>query len=126
GLVLDGEPLTVERMKAAMIQTFVEQDCMTEEFIVAPGAQGAVGHEMGSGPIRAREPVIIDLWPRDLPSSCFADMTRTFVVGDPPSEIAEWHGLVRDAVDRCIAAVRPGVTGREVFDIACDVFEEHG
>ena len=56
----------------------------------------------------------------------FSDSLRTFVVGDPPSEIAEWHGLVRDAVDRSIAAVRPGVTGREVFDIACDVFEEHG
>jgi Xaa-Pro aminopeptidase len=126
GLVLEGEPLTVERIKAAMTQTFVEHDCTTEEYIVAPGAQGAVGHDLGSGPIRAGEPLIIDVFPRDMSSGCFADMTRTFVVGDPPSEIAEWHKLVREAVDRSIAAVRPGVTGREVFDLACDVFEEHG
>jgi Xaa-Pro aminopeptidase len=126
GLVLDGEPLTVERVKAAMTQTFIEHDCTTEEFIVAPGAQGAVGHDMGSGPIRAGEPLIIDVFPRDLASTCFADMTRTFVVGEPPAEIAEWQVLVREAVERSIAAVRPGATGREVFDISCDVFEEHG
>jgi Xaa-Pro aminopeptidase len=126
GLVLDGEPLTVERVKAAMTQTFIEHDCTTEEFIVAPGAQGAVGHEMGSGPIRTGEPLIIDVFPRDLASSCFADMTRTFVVGEPPAEIAEWHELVQEATERCIAAVRPDVTGREIFDLACDVFEEHG
>jgi Xaa-Pro aminopeptidase len=53
-------------------------------------------------------------------------MTRTFVVGEPSAEIAEWHGLVREALDRCIEAIRPGVSGREIHDIACDVFEEHG
>jgi Xaa-Pro aminopeptidase len=126
GLVLDGELLTVERVKSAMEQAFVEHGCASDEFIVAPGAQGAVGHDMGSGPIHAHEPLVIDVWPRDRSSACFADMTRTFVVGDPPPEIAEWHGLVREALDRCIEAIRPGVTGREIHDAACDVFEEHG
>jgi Xaa-Pro aminopeptidase len=126
GLILDGELLTVERLKAAMDQTFVEHGCASEDFIVAPGPQGAVGHEMGSGPIGVNEPLVIDIWPRDRSSACFADMTRTFVVGDPPPEIAEWHGLVREALDRCIEAIKPGVTGRAIHDVACDVFEAHG
>ena len=53
GLQLDGEPLTVERVKSAMSQTFAAHGTTAEEFIVAPGAQGAVGHDMGSGPIQA-------------------------------------------------------------------------
>ena len=126
GLVLDGEPLTVERIKAAIDDAFVANGCASEEYIVAPGPQGAQGHEMGHGPIRPNEPLVIDVWPRDRASACFADMTRTFVVGDPPREIAEWHALVREALDRCVAAIKPGVTGREVHDVACDVFEEHG
>ena len=50
-LWLDGEPLTVERVKAAMRRVFAEHGCSAEEFIVAPGPQGAAGHEMGHGPI---------------------------------------------------------------------------
>jgi hypothetical protein len=28
-------------------------------------------------------------------SSCFADLTRTFAVGDPPGANREWHALCR-------------------------------
>jgi Xaa-Pro aminopeptidase len=125
-LSLDGETLTAERIKAAIDERFVELGCSAEDFIVAPGAQGAVGHETGHGPIPAKEPLIIDVWPRDRETACFADMTRTFVVGEPASELAEWHALVREALDRAIDALRPGVGGRAVYDVACDVFEQRG
>ena len=39
---------------------------VADEFIVSHGAQSAVGHDMGSGAIAAGEPVVIDLWPRDI------------------------------------------------------------
>src|SRR3954470_863030 len=51
GLVVEGEPLTVERIKNAMSQTFAAHGCTADDFIVAPGPQGAVGHDMGFGPI---------------------------------------------------------------------------
>ena len=35
-----------------------------------PAPQGAVGHDMGSGPIEAGVPVVVDLWPRDNESFC--------------------------------------------------------
>ena len=47
-LVLDGEQLTVERVKAEMNVAFAAHDSTADEYIVAPGAQGAVGHDMGS------------------------------------------------------------------------------
>jgi Xaa-Pro aminopeptidase len=125
-LMLDGEPLTSERIKLAIGQVFTEHDCSADDFIVARGAQGAEGHNTGSGPISVGEPLVIDLWPKDRESACFADMTRTFVVGDPPEEIAEWHRLCKEVLDRSLEAVKPGVKGKVLFDLSCDVFEEHG
>jgi Xaa-Pro aminopeptidase len=71
--------------------------------------------------------VIVDLWPQDRASACFADMTRTFVAGAAPSdELVAWHALCREALTRCVDAVRPGAAGREIWGIACDVMEAAG
>jgi Xaa-Pro aminopeptidase len=57
-------------------------------------------------------------------------MTRTFVVGAPAPEhaelIAAQEELVRAALDQARAAVRPGVTGKELYDATCDRFETAG
>lgn len=126
GLQLDGEPLTVERVKAAMAQTFAAHGATAEEFIVAPGPQGAVGHDMGSGPIGAGVPIVVDIWPRDNESFIYCDMTRTFVVGDVPEQVREWHRLCKEALDRAISEIRDGADGRRIFDATCDIFEAAG
>ncbi len=126
GLMLDGEPLTVERIKVAINQAFMDNGAMSELFIVAWGEQGARGHDVGSGHIPPGVPVVVDLFPKDVESACFADMTRTFVVGEPDEEIVEWHRLVKEALDRTIEPIKPGVVGKELFDIACDIFEAAG
>jgi Xaa-Pro aminopeptidase len=126
GLALDGEPLTVERVKAAMGVTFAAHGTSTDDFIVAPGPQGAVGHDMGSGPIAPGVPVVIDVWPRDNESFVFADMTRTFVVGEVPDDVRTWHGLCKEALDRAIGEIRGGADGRAIFDGTCELFEAAG
>jgi len=125
-LMLDGEPLTSERIKVAMRQAFDENNSSLDDFIVAGGAQGALGHDTGSGPLQANSPIIIDIWPRDRDSACFSDMTRTFVVGEPPEEIAEWHRLTKEALDRSLEKIKAGASCREVYDAACDVYEAAG
>ncbi|MGZ4309463.1 MAG: M24 family metallopeptidase [Gaiellaceae bacterium] len=125
-LMLDGEPLTCERLKVAVEQAFTANGAFADEFIVSHGAQTAVGHEMGSGPIAPGEPVCLDLFPRDRESGCFADMTRVFVVGEPSEELAEYHRLCREALEASVAAVKPGVAGSELNRICSKVFEEHG
>ena len=82
-----------------------------DEFIVSHGAQAAVGHDMGSGQIAAGEPVVIDLWPRDIETQCYADMTRTYVVGEPAEDIVRYHTLCKEALDRSLAAIRAGRPG---------------
>jgi Xaa-Pro aminopeptidase len=126
GLQVDGEPLTVERVKAAMNQVFAEHNTVCDDFIVAPGPQGAVGHDMGSGPIGSGVPIVIDIWPRDNASFMYCDMTRTFVVGDVPDEIREWHRLTKQALDRAISEIKDGADGRAIFDGTCEIYEAAG
>jgi Xaa-Pro aminopeptidase len=125
-LMVDGEHLTCERLKLAVEQAFTANNAFADEFIVSHGPQTAVGHDMGSGPIAPDEPVCLDLFPRDRESGCFADMTRVFVVGTPSDEVREWHKLCLEALERSVAAVKPGIAGSELHKISCDVFEQHG
>jgi Xaa-Pro aminopeptidase len=126
-LVHRGETVTSERIKRAIQLVLQEHECASDAMIVASGAQGAEGHNFGSGPIAPGAPVVVDLWPQDRASGCFADMTRTFVPGGPPSEeLTDWHALSREAYKRALEAIRPGAAVREVWGMACDVFEAAG
>jgi Xaa-Pro aminopeptidase len=122
----NGKPITSEQLKTAIAETFIEHGCSSDEFIVSHGPQSAIGHHPGAGELRSGEPIVIDIWPRDNESGCFADMTRTFVLGDPPDELVEWHRLVLAALVRGIADSRPGASGRAVYDATCDLFEASG
>jgi Xaa-Pro aminopeptidase len=127
-LMHDGEVLTSEAVRSRIRAVCAERGApVGEDIIVAGGAAGASGHEQGTGPLPAGAPVIVDIWPRDERSGCFSDMTRTFVAGGEPSDdVARWHALARAALDRVYEQLRPGVTGRELFAAACEVYEEAG
>ncbi|MEX2211961.1 MAG: Xaa-Pro peptidase family protein [Gaiellaceae bacterium] len=120
------EGVTSEEIRAAIERVFGEHDAIADEIIVSHGAQSAIGHEAGSGPIAAGEPVVIDLFPRDRASGCYADMTRTFVVGEPSDELVEWHRLCKEGLDLALAAIQPGIPGAELHRLVCDLFQEHG
>jgi Xaa-Pro aminopeptidase len=127
-LTLDGQPLTSERVRTRIRDVCAQHGAPTgEDIIVAAGPAGASGHEQGSGPLPPRVPIIIDLWPRDERTGCWADMTRTFVAGgEATPDVVGWHELSHTALTRVLEATRAGVTGRRLFGIACEVFEEAG
>jgi Xaa-Pro aminopeptidase len=126
GLVVDGELLTSERIKEAISGAFAAHGVVADEFIVAHGPQSAVGHDMGSGQIVPGEPIVIDLWPKDPETACYADMTRTYVVGEPADEILAYHRLCKEGLDRSLAGVRPGIAGTELFGLVCEIFHAAG
>ena len=71
-------------------------------------------------------PIVVDVWPRDNESFMFCDMTRTFVFGDAPEEVGEWHALCKQALDRAISEITDGADGRAIFDGTCEIFEAAG
>ena len=79
---------------------------------------------MGHGPIAPGEPVVLDLFPRDRESGCYADMTRTFVVGEPSEESrSEYQRLCREALEAPSTRSGPACSGRELHRLICDFFE---
>jgi Xaa-Pro aminopeptidase len=126
GLAVDGETLTCELLKERIQATFLSLGALAEEMIVSHGPQTAVGHDMGSGAIARDDIVLIDLFPLDLDSACYADITRTFVVGDAPEEIHEWHSLCREALELAADRVRPGVNGGDLHRLVSGLFADRG
>jgi Xaa-Pro aminopeptidase len=126
GLEVDGEPLTSERLKRVIEDVFADHGVEGSDMIVAHGPQSAVGHNMGSGPIAPNEPIVFDLFPKDKATGCYADMTRTYVVGEPSEELQEWYGLVKQALDVSTAGVKPGVNGRALYEQVCEIFQNAG
>jgi Xaa-Pro aminopeptidase len=126
GLEVDGEPLTSERIKRVIEDVFADHEVEGGDMIVSHGPQTAVGHDTGSGQIVANEPIVFDLYPKDKATGCYADMTRTYVVGEPSDEVREWYQLVKEALDSSTAEVKPGVNGRALFEQVCDRFHKAG
>jgi len=76
---------------------------------------------IGSGPLRAREPVVMDIFPQHKETRYFADMTRTVSRGVPRPEVVRMYEVVMRAQDAGIKALRPGITGQEVHELGEDI-----
>jgi Xaa-Pro aminopeptidase len=125
-IVIDGEPVTAERVRDALRAACAEHGAPAPADVIVASVWQGFGHESGSGPLPANLPIHIDLWPRDEATGCWADMARTFVVGEPDAKTQELATLVHQAHVTARDAVRPGITGRELHALACDIFEAAG
>ena len=123
----DGSPLTAEAVRDAIRAECAAAGAPAPPDIMVVSLFAGGGHDPGSGPLPAGLPIEIDLWPRDEVSGCWADMTRTFVGGGEVTEaVAELRDISREALEAARGAARPGVTGRVLYDAACDVVERAG
>lgn len=126
----DGEPLLAERVRAELRRVCSQHGATCPADMIVASVHNGYGHDPGSGPLPAGLPIEIDIFPRHEATGCWADMTRTFMVGEPAPEhaplIAEQERLVRAVLDQTRAAVRPGVTGLDLHGAACDRFEAAG
>jgi Xaa-Pro aminopeptidase len=125
-IVIGGEPVTAEQVRAALREACAAHGAPAPPDVIVASVWQGFGHESGSGPLPANLPIQVDLWPRDEESGCWADMTRTFVVGEVDDATRAQEALVREAFFKVHDAVRPGITGRELHAMTCDVFEAAG
>jgi Xaa-Pro aminopeptidase len=127
-LWLEGELLTAESVRARLREVCAQAGAPApgDIMVKAMGADASIGHDPGAGPLPAHTPILIDLWPRDERSGCWADMTRTLVRGEISDRLVALHALVLTAHQRSCAAVAPGIRGVELYGIACETFEAAG
>jgi Xaa-Pro aminopeptidase len=126
GRSVDGQPLTCELLKERIQTELIAHEAAANEIIVSHGSQTAVGHDEGSGPIGAEDVVLIDLFPMDAGSACYADMTRTFALGEVEDELHAWHRLCSEALELAVARIRPGADSGDLHRAVCTLFAEHG
>ncbi|MCA9303565.1 MAG: aminopeptidase P family protein [Phycisphaerales bacterium] len=123
----DGEVLTSERVRRMIDIFFLQRGASTPHgSIVAGGPIGADCHHRGQGPLRTREPIIIDIFPYITETHYNGDCTRTVVHGEIPEEVAKMHAAVVEAKHAAQEATKPGVTGEDIHRAAITVIQKHG
>jgi len=125
-LLWQGEALTSEILRSEINVELLRRNCLGDGTIASGGSQAADPHERGSGSLRAGESIILDIFPKDLSSRYYADMTRTFVKGDPNEELRRMYDAVLESQEAALAMIGPGVNGRDVHRKVADVLHEAG
>jgi Xaa-Pro aminopeptidase len=125
-LVHRGSVLTSERLKVAVEIACLERGSVSNSTIVAGGDQACDPHSRGSGPLRANELIIVDVFPRVSATGFHGDMTRTFLRGRASDAQRAIVGAVRAAQRKALGAIRAGVNGREVHRLVSESFLRRG
>jgi Xaa-Pro aminopeptidase len=125
-LHLDGVPLTSERLRHEMDVALLREGMDPGEAIVACGPGAADPHWIGEGTLRAGESIIIDIFPRSKRTRYYADMTRTFVKGDPGEQLERMYAATELALDTALRLIRPSANGADIHRAVLDSFNAAG
>jgi Xaa-Pro aminopeptidase len=125
-LMYEGEPLTSERLRFEIDVELLRRGCAADGTIAAGGPQAADPHGRGHGPLRAGEAIIIDIFPVDKTTRYYADMTRTFVKGEPAPDLEKMYDAVLESQEAALGMIRAGVNGRDVHNKVSDILHEAG
>lgn len=125
-LYYEGGLLTSERVRQAIHRTFLEGECIASRTIVAGGEDAVNPHNIGSGPLRPNQAIVLDLFPRSAKTGYFADMTRTIVKGKAPDPLKRMYEAVLAAQEKGIALIRDGADGRAIHREVATVLEKAG
>ena len=81
---------------------------------MAGGRQACDPHEPGHGPLRANEPIILDVFPRSQKTGYFGDITRTVVRGRASEAVRRLYDTVARGQEIAFARLRPETKATEV------------
>ncbi len=121
-----GLAFTSEKLRSIIDVAILQAGGLASHTIVAGGNQGCDPHERGYGPLRAHEPIILDIFPRSQKTGYFGDITRTVVKGRASEAVRRLYHTVAAGQDLGIAQVRAGARGRDVHQAVLDLFVKHG
>lgn len=122
----DSLDTTSERVKFIIEHSLVDEQCAANDTIVACGKQASNPHCTGHGMLKKDAPIIIDIFPYHRKERYHADMSRTVLRGDATAEIVDMYQAVLDAQNVAFDTIKVGVTGEDVHNAVCDLFERRG
>lgn len=125
-LWLKGKPLTSELVRKTLHLTLMGSDCLARETIVAGGTQACDPHAIGSGPLKAHWPIVLDVFPVSMKTRYYADITRTVVKGKPSEKVKKMYKAVRQGQEIAFGMLKAGMDGKKVHTAILDYFEKEG
>jgi len=121
-----GDILTAEVLRGEIDAKIARCGGTASHTITAPGPQGADPHESGAGPIRAHEPIVLDIFPRVDRTGYCGDLTRTVVKGAAPDIVHRAFEAVDAARRAAKRAVKARVPGKTVHEAAVQTLKDAG
>jgi len=125
-LYRDRRRFTAEDLRGEVNTRIMAMGCVPSHTICAPGDQAVDPHGAGHGPIRAHEPVVMDIFPRSERTGYFGDLTRTVVRGRASHRLHEVYALVHAAVRLGHDRIRDGADGQAIHREIQALFERQG
>lgn len=125
-LLYHNNPLTSEKLRAIINTAIVQSGGLASNTIVAGGRQGCDPHERGHGPLKANEPIILDVFPRSQKTGYFGDITRTVVRGKASEAIRKLYHTIERSQEIGFECVKHNASGREVHLKIQAFFEKEG
>ena len=125
-LIYRGSPLTSERLRAVIDCAILQAHGLAANTIVAGGKQGCDPHERGHGPLRAHEPIILDIFPRSQKTGYFGDITRTVVRGRASEAVKKLYDTVFQGQKIALQKVSAGTSTREIHQCVLQLFKQRG
>ena len=124
--VWGGGVLTSERLRAEIDSAILRAGGLPANTIVAGGEQACDPHDRGSGPFRAGELIILDIFPRDARTGYYGDMTRTVVKGRATDAQRQLWLTVQAGQRMSIESTRAGADGKAIHDRTKKFFKDAG
>ncbi|MGB0372629.1 MAG: M24 family metallopeptidase [Opitutales bacterium] len=125
-LIYGGKKLTSEFLQQEIAKRILELGGVSANTIVAGGDQACDPHERGSGPLKANELIIVDIFPRVNATHFHGDMTRTYLKGKASPEQKRLVAAVKAAHGKALDLVKARVKGGQIHKAVSDYFEENG
>jgi Xaa-Pro aminopeptidase len=122
----DRRRFTAEDLRAAVNTRIMALGCVPSHTICAPGDQAVDPHEEGYGPIRAHEPVVLDIFPRSEQTGYFGDLTRTVVRGRASARLHELYAIVHEGVRLGHRRIKDGADGQAIHREIHALFARQG
>ena len=125
-MFLDGAVLSSERLRSMIEQSLFERGAIADSTIVAGGVQASDPHQVGFGPLKANELVIVDIFPQIKRSGYHGDMTRTFLKGQANDAQKNLVHTVKEAQKRAIAKIKANISAHTIHAEVTSCFDQKG
>jgi len=125
-LIYHGVPLTSERLRAVIDCAILQAKGLAANTIVAGGRQACDPHERGHGPLRAHEPIVIDIFPRSQKTGYFGDITRTVVRGRASEAARKLYDTVWEGQKIAFGKIRAKAKTADIHKAVQKYFVEAG